>query len=249
MANPSGFDLECAWSVLRYLYGTTLATSRRGKFTFRINLDAYKKDHKQNPLHLLCDANLEVKYSRSGYCAYLWGMLVGWASKKQNMVSLSTCESEYVALTTCGQFAKWYRELAGSMGVDEVHHAPITILTDSKAAQLLAGSPVDIINTKSRHIERRVHWIRDEVRANRIRLFHIDGVVNTSDCFTKILGKGLFLKCRDRLLHGDYRIIEDIVNVKCALHLLSVGYTSLGPMIEAQDGANCGSKACESSCS
>jgi hypothetical protein len=229
MSNPSDFDLQCIWNVLRYLYGTTTKLNDMAKFTFHINLDAFKAGYQQNPLHLLCDANLEVTYSRSGYCAYLWGMLVGWASKKQNMVALSTCESEYVALTTCGQFAKWYMNLAASMGVDKVTHDPITILTDSNAAKLLAESPVDIINAKSRHIERRVHWIRDEIRANRIRLYHVDGVKNTSDIFTKLQKKVLFLQCRDKLLHGDRRIIRDIVNVLCSIQYLSVSYGNLGP--------------------
>ena len=223
MANPSPHDLESVWHILKYLKGTV--NKERSQLTFKINLEAYKT--KANPLHILCDANLEVKNSRSGFAAYLYGNLVGWVSKRQNMVSLSTCESEYVALTTCAQFAKWYRALACSMGVEQVGCEPAIILTDSTSAKQLAESPISIINTKSRHIERRVHWIRDEIRDKNILLHHVDGLKNTADLFTKIQGKKLFHECRDRLLLGDFRNIDDISNnTEAHAHYVDVAYDS-----------------------
>ena len=39
--------------------------------------------------------------STSGYCQFLRGCLVSWASKKQHFVALSTTEVEYVTVSSC----------------------------------------------------------------------------------------------------------------------------------------------------
>ena len=132
-------------------------------------------------------------------------MLSGWKSARQKGVSLSTCESEYVSLSSCAQFGIWFRDLVVGMGIESACTTPIHMLTDSESAMNLAKSPVNIQNKYSRHIEQRVHWFRELIRDKRLVVLHIPGSRNPSDCFTKCLAIKKFDGCRAVLLHGDDR--------------------------------------------
>nr|CAN67601.1 hypothetical protein VITISV_032935 [Vitis vinifera] len=42
---------------------------------------------------------LEVSWSTTGYCTFVWGNLVTWRSKKQNIVARSSVEIEFRAMS------------------------------------------------------------------------------------------------------------------------------------------------------
>ena len=205
MMCPTDHDVIRIYKVLRYLRNTVNKDTNKLVFTRNSRYD----HSNQNPVHLLCDADLsncpKTRRSRTGYCCFMYGMLSGWKSARQKSVSLSTCESEYVSLSACAQFGIWFRDLVVGMGIEVVCTTPIHILTDSEAAKNLANSPVNIQNKYSRHIEQRVHWFRELVRDKRLVILHIPGNRNPSDCFTKCLAIRKFDSCRSVLLHGDDR--------------------------------------------
>ena len=69
-----------------------------------------------DPLGGFSDANLANKNdeqvrSISGYCFYLFGMLVSWRSKLQTLTAASTFESELIALSFAANEAVWIRKL------------------------------------------------------------------------------------------------------------------------------------------
>ena len=45
--------------------------------------------------------NADDRKSTSGGCIYVGNNLVSWISKKQNSISLSTAEAEYIAASSC----------------------------------------------------------------------------------------------------------------------------------------------------
>ena len=51
----------------------------------------------------------------SSYAFLLDGGVVSWSSKRQEIVSLSTTESEYIAITHARKEAKWLRSLIGEV--------------------------------------------------------------------------------------------------------------------------------------
>ncbi len=118
MSSPSATDLTDAFNILRYLRSTV--NNPHSTLTLRHNplFDSHVK-HRQNPIHLLCDADLSncrlTRRSRTGFCGYLFGNLCGWNARKQKSVSLSTAESEYVALSACAHFGKWFKGLMSDM--------------------------------------------------------------------------------------------------------------------------------------
>jgi hypothetical protein len=46
--------------------------------------------------------------SISGSVAMFYGGLISWSSKKQQAVSTSSCESEYIALSACTKQGQWF---------------------------------------------------------------------------------------------------------------------------------------------
>ena len=132
MANPSHHDLLDVFDIVRYLRGTVNNPQCTLTLHHNPNLDAHST-HSQNPVHICGDADLsndiKTKRSRTGFSAYLFGNLVGWCSRRQASVSLSTAESEYMAISACAQFAKWYKGLVADMGLEMAIYEPIVILT------------------------------------------------------------------------------------------------------------------------
>ena len=72
----------------------------------------------------------------SGYTFLIDGGTVSWASKKQEIVSLSTTESEYVAATHATKEALWLCSFIGEVLIplDE----PITLFSDNQSTIALA---------------------------------------------------------------------------------------------------------------
>jgi hypothetical protein len=67
----------------------------------------------------------------------------------------------------------------------------------------------------SKHIERRVHWFREQIRAGTLRVQHVPGTDNMEDLFTKCLGVQVFQKYRDSLLRGDFSVLDNGGSYMC----------------------------------
>ena len=86
MSNPKDENMVAARRVLRYLKGTPDLCVRCSKdFTVHGNSDASHSDDPNN------------SRSVSGYLYMFAGGPVTWSSKKQPVVALSSCETEYIA--------------------------------------------------------------------------------------------------------------------------------------------------------
>jgi hypothetical protein len=71
---------------------------------------------------------------------------ISWLSKKQAMVTLSTAEAEYVALSTAAQEAVWLRQLLKDFKVPL--EQPTLIKEDNQGAMAIARNPVSHGRTK-----------------------------------------------------------------------------------------------------
>ncbi|GBP01127.1 Retrovirus-related Pol polyprotein from transposon TNT 1-94 [Eumeta japonica] len=56
---------------------------------------------------MLTGRDLRDRKSTTGYCFMYSNCLISWCSKKQSTVSLSSAESEYVAMSMAGSEACW----------------------------------------------------------------------------------------------------------------------------------------------
>ncbi|KAJ9544245.1 hypothetical protein OSB04_023952 [Centaurea solstitialis] len=81
--------------------------------------------------------NMDQK-STSGHLQFLGNKLVSWASKKQNCVSTSTAESEYVAAASCCSQVLWMQSQLRDYGLE---YKKIPIYCDSKSAIAISANP------------------------------------------------------------------------------------------------------------
>ncbi|CAM1304163.1 Uncharacterised protein r2_g1403 [Pycnogonum litorale] len=178
MAKPRMVHLSIAKHVMRYLKGTK-----------HYSLKFCKTDE---PLQLLGFSDSDWGSSRdrhsiSGYCFRLsnGSSLISWRSRRQPIVALSTCEAEYIALAATTQEAKFLKQILRDISNKSVETVILNV--DNQGAIALAKNPVH--HQRSKHIDIRYHFIRDEVERGDISLTYVSSEDNVADVFTKPLAK------------------------------------------------------------
>jgi hypothetical protein len=132
--------------------------------------------------------------STFGACQFLGRSLVFWSSKKQNCVSLSTTEVEYVVTASCCAQLLWMRQTLKDYGVI-FDKAPL--LCDNKSAIKIAHNPVQ--HNKTKHIEICHHFIQDHVNRVEIDLSYVGTNEQLANIFTKPLDEARFWELRHEL--------------------------------------------------
>ena len=102
----------------------------------------------------------------TGYTFMLEGGAVSWQSKKQPTVALSSVAAEYIAACQAAREALWWQKLLHELGV--ARHPTTVIYSDSQGSIALSKNPEH--HARSKHIDIRHHFIREQVAANRISL-------------------------------------------------------------------------------
>nr|GEV22114.1 retrovirus-related Pol polyprotein from transposon TNT 1-94 [Tanacetum cinerariifolium] len=125
--------------------------------------------------------------STSGSVQFLGDKLVCWSSKKQNCVSISTAESEYVAGLCCGAQVLWMRTQLTDYGF---FYDKVPIYCDSKSAIAISCNPVQ--HTRTKHIDVRYHFIKDHVEKGTKELYFVGTEYQLADSFTKSLPEARF---------------------------------------------------------
>ncbi|GJR18644.1 hypothetical protein Tco_0967171 [Tanacetum coccineum] len=135
-ANPNEHHVSAVKRIFRYLQGTiNLGLWYPKDSGFDLTAVISRQDHAVN--------QLESK-STSGSVQFLGDKLVCWSSKKQNCVSISTAESEYVAVSGCCAQVLWMRTQLTDYGF---FFDKVPIYCDSKSAIAISCNPVVIVIT------------------------------------------------------------------------------------------------------
>jgi hypothetical protein len=124
------------------------------------------------------------------------GGAVSWKSRRQDCVSLSTSEAEYVAASQCGQEVYYMREILRDFGYAQT--APTHIYEDNLACVAMSENPVR--RKFSRHIDIRRYFVRDMVAASVIKLVPLRTHLMVADALTKSLPSPAHIKHRDIML-------------------------------------------------
>ncbi|KAJ9539060.1 hypothetical protein OSB04_031793 [Centaurea solstitialis] len=144
--------------------------------------------------------NMDRK-STSGHLQFLGNKLVSWASKKQQCVSTSTAESEYVAAASCCSQVLWMQSQLRDYGLE---YKKIPIYCDSKSAIAISANPVQ--HSKTKHIDIRYHFLKDNVEKENIELYFVNTEYQLADLFTKALDEKRFKFLISRLGMIDKKI-------------------------------------------
>ena len=140
-------------------------------------------------------SDVDNRRSRTGYFFKVANHLISWQSKRQVTVALSTCEAEYMALSAAVQESSYLIQLCRSFGISKIGN--LVIFQDNMGTLDLAKNKK--IKTRTKHIDVRYHFIREQVSAGGIKLVHCPTQLMQADILTKALPANLFLKCRDSI--------------------------------------------------
>jgi hypothetical protein len=122
-----------------------------------------------------------------GYVYILNGAAVTWAARKQQSISTSTTEAEYVGLCNAAKEAVWLRNLLRAIGRDEYAGGTlaIRILGDNQSALRLVANPE--FHSRSKHIDVQYHYTRELVEDGVVSIEYVPTAEMAADCLTKPL--------------------------------------------------------------
>jgi hypothetical protein len=183
VVNPSNADWAEAKRILKYL-----------KSTIDIKLILKPSN---NYLKCFVDADWANdstdRKSNTGFLCMLGESLITWCSRKQQCVSLSSTEAEFIALAECCQEVLWIEKLTRSFGINL--KIPIEINEDNQSCIKVAEN--SIFERKSKHIETKYCFVKDLVRNKKIKLLYCPTESMIADIMTKPLHSTKIMKFRD----------------------------------------------------
>ena len=195
MEEPKYSHLKAIKRILRYIRGT-------------VSLGLFYSETHEYKLVGYSDSDwcgdIDDRKSTSGYVFYMGDTAFTWVSKKQPIVTLSTCEAEYVAASWCVCHAIWLRNLLCELKLQQNEATEIRV--DNKSAIELAKNPVH--HERSKHIDVRFHFIREHVKKGKVRLSHVASRDQVADIFTKPLPTALFENCKKMIGMKDEKCLS-----------------------------------------
>ena len=167
--------------VLRYLKG-----SRHLDLCYSTTRTSTTSSGDNIKLDLFTDSDWATdksdRKSISGYVLYVNGMLVSWSSRKQDGVSTSSTESEFISLVEGAKDVLFIVQLLQEFFVVEL---PINVGIDNQGAQAMAEH--NLSNTRSKHIDIKYRFITDWVQKGLLSLRYVSTSDNRADIMTKAL--------------------------------------------------------------
>ncbi|GJV03265.1 retrovirus-related pol polyprotein from transposon TNT 1-94 [Tanacetum coccineum] len=175
---PKTSHLEAVKRIFRYIKGTTHLGLWYPKGTGIETVVYADSDHAGDYVD---------RKSTSGICTFVGCCLTSWFSKKQTALAISTTEAEYVSAGKACQQALWMKQAL----IDyDVRLDDVPIMCDNKGAIDLSKNPVQ--HSRTKHIEIRHHFLRDNVQKGHISIKKVPFIDNIADILTKPLKRESF---------------------------------------------------------
>ena len=108
----------------------------------------------------------EDRKAISGYAFIINGGAVSWSAKQQELISLSTTESEYIAATYATKEALWLRTLISQLF--SITLSATTLFSDNQSVIALAKEHQ--YHARTKHIDVWFHFICWVIEEGKIRL-------------------------------------------------------------------------------
>lgn len=186
MADPREEHLQLAKRILRYVkatYNFGLLYERKGATRLQVYTDSdYARD-------------LEDRRCTSGYAFILSNAAICWSSRKQEIVTLSSTEAEYVAATTCACHCVWLKGLMEELSNEQI--GTVNIMCDNSSSIKLSKNPV--LHRRTKHIDVRFHYLRELVNKGKVQLVFCSSENQIADIMTKPVKLEVFEKMRTLL--------------------------------------------------
>ena len=166
--------------------------------------------------------NPDDRKSITGLLLTIGGALLCWVSKKQQIVSLSSTEAEYIAAASYAQESKFI-----TMLLDEVDHAdsPGVMFEDNQGCIYLIHNQQ--VSARTKHISVKAHFVRQEQQENRLIIRYIRSERNYADPMTKNVTEKINKDLMSDILNGTpdcWR--EDVGNIGSSVTNLKASQVS-----------------------
>ena len=187
LAKPCRKVIDAAKRVIKYFDATK---------DFSIHWWASERDVNDgmsNRLFGATDASFAMdpisRKSHGGYINFINHGAVSWKSGLQPIVTLSSCEAEYVALCAAVCEVKYIRSLMRDLGYPQDDAS--LVWEDNKAAILIAENECSSAG-RSKHIDVKFKFVAQAIAEGVVRIRYISTNLNFADLFTKPLVKDVF---------------------------------------------------------
>ncbi|KAL8109911.1 hypothetical protein AgCh_025854 [Apium graveolens] len=170
--------------------------------------------------------------STSGSCQFLGQRLVSWYSKKQQYVSTSTAEAEYIAAGSCCAQVLWIRNQLMDYGL-VLHKIPI--MCENTSAISIVANPIN--HSRTNHIDVRYHFIREHATNGTIEIIFVPTEKQLADFFTKPLDEVTFTRLERRARVAEQQrlaALELQERVISLAHSMSRAYQRRARRLEAE---------------
>lgn len=178
VSGPSSNDWNQLKRVARYL-----------KATSKMKLTLGRVDAAIGELVGYADANWaedrSSRKSNSGYAFFYNNGLIDWSCRKQNCVSLSSTEAEFVSLSDACQEAAWLQRLL--LDFHQRVNLPITIFEDNQSCLKIAKD--ERFSNRTKHIDTKYHFVKDYIQRKLVKCEYCPTDEMIADLFTKPLAK------------------------------------------------------------
>jgi hypothetical protein len=182
LSKPRKLDLTESFRVIKYLLKTQNHSLVLGNHNSSESLIAYT------------DANWAEnrvdRKSTSGFICKVFDSTVSWSSKRQDMIAISTTESEYYALAETVREIKWLKALLTDFNINVRSSIPLHI--DSQSCMKMVEN--EKFSNRTKHIDVRYHFVKEEIINETIKLIYEPTATNIADMLTKPLA-GTKIKC------------------------------------------------------
>jgi hypothetical protein len=200
MLEPTERDMQAADRALRYLAGTKTVGLVFGSRNGARSADSRPQAHLEVEASAYADADWANdrgdRKSITGWVAMINGDPIGWSSKKQRVVALSTCEAELYAEAAVIQQVLWLRGLLGELGIGA--RAGSVVHGDNQSA--IAVSKNGVKGERTKHVDVKYHFITDTLERGDVQLKWVPTTEQQADIFTKALPAQPFLQLRKLLM-------------------------------------------------
>lgn len=187
-SNPGPEHWKALKHLLRYVQGTL-----EHKLTFCDDL------HGDEPFVTYTDSShaddVDNGRSTAGYVTMMAGAAVGWSSKLQTILALSTCEAEFVGAVEAGKEIAWMRNILTEFGY--AFNGSSTLKIDNQGAISVAKNPEHHGHMK--HLDLRFYWLRDKVERGMIYPEFIPTAEMIADIFTMAVPAPKVRYCREQM--------------------------------------------------
>ena len=194
VSNPGQEHWTAVKRIMRYLSGTVnkgLCYSNSGtqnNYNDIVCVNAYADTD--------WAGDRDDRKSTGGYVVKLNGDAICWSSRKQRTIALSSAEAEYMAISSVAQEIKWIQQLLKEL----LMKSKTQIFTDNRAAQAIGKN--DVYHDRTKHIDIRHHFIRDDVKNHIYEINWISSKYQLADIFTKALNQLQYAFLCDRILNS-----------------------------------------------